>query len=63
MNISQKLVSELISYTYNNKEHPEEQIALLSQMIRDYGFNSPIIIDSSNTIIAGHGRLEAAKRL
>lgn len=63
MIITQKLVSELASYTYNNKNHPEEQISLLAQMITDYGFNSPIIIDSSYTIIAGHGRLEAAKKL
>lgn len=56
-------ISELSGYSRNNKDHPKEQIDLLAKMIEDYGFNSPIIIDSSNTIIAGHGRLEAAKKL
>lgn len=63
MIITQKLVSELLGYAQNNKDHPEEQITLLAEMIKNYGFNSPIIIDSAHTIIAGHGRLEAAKKL
>lgn len=56
-------VKDLIAYEKNNKDHPEEQISLIVQLIDKFGFTNPILIDNKNVIIAGHGRLEAAKRL
>jgi len=56
-------VWKLISYTNNNKIHNDKQVDLLANSITEYGFNTPIIIDKNNIIIAGHGRLEAAKKL
>lgn len=58
-----KKPSELINYEYNNKIHNEKQIDLLANSIKEYGMNTPIVIDWSNIIIAWHGRLEACKKL
>lgn len=55
-------VEDLIPYARNQKEHPEEQIAEIMGSITEYKFVSPIEI-ADNVIVAGHGRLEAAKRL
>ena len=63
MNIIYLKPSELKNYEYNNKDHPPEQIKILMDMITRFGFNSPIIIDSEYTIIAGHGRLIASMNL
>lgn len=56
-------VSHLIPYTNNAKKHPEKQVHQIAASIREFGFISPILIDDNKTIIAGHGRLEAAKVL
>jgi len=58
-----KPVDELLNYKYNNKIHNEKQISLLMESIKEYGFNSPVIIDINNTLIAWHWRVEAAKKL
>jgi DNA modification methylase len=47
----------------NPRKHPREQIDALARSIEAFGFNAPILVDKSNRVIAGHGRLEAAKRL
>jgi hypothetical protein len=47
----------------NAKRHPRKQIDLLSESIRQLGFNNPIIVDEANEILAGHGRYAAARRL
>ena len=55
--------AKLVPYPSNPKLHPEEQIAQIMASIRQFGFINPILIDSNKVVIAGHGRLEAAKRL
>lgn len=50
-------------YSNNAKIHGEKQIQQIMESIRKFGFINPILIDESKTVIAGHGRLEAAKRL
>jgi ParB-like chromosome segregation protein Spo0J len=55
-------VSELKQFQGNPRRHPESQIAGLMRSIRRFWTN-PILIDETGTILAGHGRLEAAKRL
>ena len=47
----------------NNPRHNEEAIPYVMNSIREFGFKNPIIIDKNNVIIAGHTRLESAKRL
>ncbi|MBR1710612.1 MAG: ParB N-terminal domain-containing protein [Clostridia bacterium] len=56
-------VVELIPYKRNAKQHSDEQILRLMESIKEFGFISPVLIDEKNRIIAGHGRIEAAKRL
>ena len=54
--------SELIPYSKNAKKHPAEQIRLIANSIREFGFQQPIVVDKDNVVIVGHGRLLASKR-
>lgn len=56
-------LSDIKWYNKNNKDHPRQQIDLLKKMITEYGYDSPIIINKDNIIIAGHGRLKALQEL
>jgi len=55
--------TELIPYTNNAKEHPEEQVKKIASSIKNYGWDQPIVVDGENEIIKGHGRLQAAELL
>jgi len=55
--------ADLIPYARNAKKHDPEQVAKLAGSIREFGFNNPVLIDQSNGIIAGHGRVMAAIKL
>jgi DNA modification methylase len=50
-------------YARNSRTHSPAQIETLMRSISEYGFTNPILLDESGTIIAGHGRLEAARKL
>lgn len=54
---------DLIPYANNAKKHPKDQVLRISKSIKEFGFNAPVIIDSKNNIVAGHGRILAAKKL
>ena len=54
-------LKSLKAYTNNAKTHNEKQLQALAASIRQFGFNNPVLIDENNEIIAGHGRVEAAK--
>lgn len=56
-------VTELISFPRNSRTHPDSQVAEIAGSIREFGFTNPILIDEKNGIIAGHGRLLAARKL
>ncbi|MBO9484129.1 ParB N-terminal domain-containing protein [Salinisphaera sp. G21_0] len=56
-------VSDLIPYVNNSRVHDEEQIIQICSSIKEFGFTNPVLIDEENGIIAGHGRLMAAKKL
>jgi DNA modification methylase len=53
----------LIPYSNNPKEHPGAQIDEIASSIKNYGFVQPVVVDSENEVIIGHGRLKAAKKL
>jgi len=55
-------VEALLPYAKNSRTHSDEQVAQIAASIKEFGFNNPILIDKDNTIIAGHGRLLAARR-
>ena len=61
--IQEKLVSELIPYVNNSRTHSDEQVAQIAASIKEFGWTNPILIDGDNGIIAGHGRLLAARKL
>jgi len=63
MELIKKKVSELIPYINNSRTHSEEQITQLISSIKEFGFTNPILLAPDNSIIAGHGRLLAVKRL
>ena len=57
-------VDELIPHPKNPNTHPQNQIKILAQNIRYHGWRHPIVVSKlSGYIVAGHGRLEAAKEL
>ena len=63
MIINNKKVTELIPYVNNARTHNEEQVIQIAASIKEFGFTNPVLIDGENGIIAGHGRLMAAKKL
>lgn len=56
-------VDKLIPYAANSRTHSDEQVTQIAASIREFGFTNPILVNGENTIIAGHGRLMAAKKL
>ncbi len=56
-------LEEIIPYVNNPKTHPERQIQALMSSLKQFGYVAPIIVDKDSTIIAGHGRYEALRRL
>lgn len=54
---------EIKSYVRNMRTHSAEQVDQIIDSIKEFGFTNPILIDKNNIIIAGHGRLEAAKKM
>lgn len=63
MNIETLPVADLIPYARNARTHSDSQVAQLAASIREFGFCNPILIDAESGIIAGHGRLLAARQL
>lgn len=56
-------VEKLQPYAKNARTHSDEQVEQIAASMREFGFTNPILVDSQDGIIAGHGRLMAAKRL
>ena len=63
MQVNQIKIEDIKPYANNPHEHTEEQIRHLVQLIQEYGFIIPMLLDKKNTIVAGHCKYEAAKRL
>jgi hypothetical protein len=61
--LEQIKTADLVPYARNAKKHDESQVVKLAGSIREFGFNNPVLIDSNNGIIAGHGRVMAAQKL
>jgi DNA modification methylase len=56
-------VASLAPYVANARQHPPEQVAQLAASIGEFGFNVPVLVDDAGVLIAGHGRVLAAKAL
>ena len=61
--VQQTPVDALIPFARNARTHSDEQVKQIAASIREFGFNNPILIRDDLTVIAGHGRLAAAKVL
>src|SRR5512144_2210695 len=56
-------IDRLVPYAKNARTHSDAQVAQIAASIAEFGFNAPILVDSNAGIIAGHGRLLAARKL
>lgn len=63
LTITERPIGSLKTYAGNARTHSAKQIAQIAASIRAFGFNNPVLIDKDGGIIAGHGRVEAAKKL
>ena len=62
-NIELWAIERLIPFARNPRTHSEAQVAQIAASIAEFGFNNPILVDTKAGIIAGHGRLLAARKL
>lgn len=58
-----KPIGELIPYARNSRTHSDVQVAQIAASIKEFGFTNPVLIDEDGGIIAGHGRVLAARKL
>lgn len=58
-----RAIGALIPFARNSRTHSDEQVAQIAASIREFGWTNPILVDGDNGIIAGHGRLAAARKL
>jgi hypothetical protein len=63
LQITYRPIGDLIPYVGNARLHSEAQVALIAGSIKEYGFTNPVLVDGANGIIAGHGRVLAARKL
>src|ERR1700690_1761170 len=56
-------IASLIPYARNARTHSDAQVAQIAASIREFGFTNPILVDGERGVIAGHGRLLAARKL
>jgi DNA modification methylase len=61
--ITQRSVGDLIPYARNSRTHSDEQVAQIAASIKEFGWTNPILVDAEGVVIAGHGRLMAARKL
>lgn len=61
--VSRVELAKLIPYARNARTHSEEQVAQIAASIREWGWTSPVLCDETGQIIAGHGRVLAARKL
>src|ERR1039458_9021014 len=63
LSVDYKALTDLKPYSCNARTHSKHQIRQIAESMRAFGFTNPILIDANNQIVAGHGRVEAAKLL
>ena len=61
--IVSRKVEDLIPYARNSRTHSDAQVAQIAASVREFGWTNPVLIDGENGIIAGHGRVLAARKL
>ena len=61
--IETRSVTELVPFARNSRTHADKQIGQIAASIKEFGWTNPLLVDGAGTIIAGHGRLLAARKL
>ena len=61
--VERRPLDKLIPYVNNARTHSEEQVAQIAASMREWGWTNPVLIDEAGMIIAGHGRVMAARKL
>ena len=61
--IQYRPIGGLVPHERNARTHSEGQIAQIEASIREFGWTNPVLVDGQNGVVAGHGRLLAAKSL
>lgn len=63
LQVEYRPLEELIPYARNSRTHSDEQVAQIAASIKEFGWTNPVLIDEDGGIIAGHGRVLAARKL
>lgn len=63
MKTEHRNIDTLLPYARNSRTHSEDQVAQIAASIKEFGFNNPVLIAPDGEIIAGHGRVQAARKL
>jgi DNA modification methylase len=63
LQIAWRPLGELVPYARNPRTHSDAQVAQIAASIREFGWTNPVLVDGANGIIAGHGRVLAARKL
>jgi hypothetical protein len=61
--VERRSVASLVPYARNARTHSDEQVAQIAASIREWGWTTPVLVDENGGIIAGHGRVMAARKL
>src|SRR5918995_6835389 len=61
--VERRPIDSLVPYARNARTHSDGQVAQIAASIREFGWTNPVLVDGENGIIAGHGRLLAARKL
>ena len=61
--VQYRSINALIPYVNNARTHSDEQVAQIAASITEFGWTNPVLVDGDNGIIAGHGRVQAARKL
>ena len=63
MAVERRAIDDLIPYARNARTHDDAQVAQIAASIREFGWTNPVLVDGEGGIIAGHGRVMAARQL
>lgn len=61
--VERRPVADLLPYARNARTHSDEQVAQIAASIREWGWTTPVLVDEAGQIIAGHGRVMAARKM
>lgn len=62
MKVTYVNIKDLKPYKKNAKKHNKQQVEQIAQSIKEFGFTQPVLVDSNNCVVAGHGRILGAKK-